>query len=291
MRHPCHLCRSVDTTELFREVYNRQTYTVVHCNACHVYQTVERHHAASPDYVRLARDEIRDDLIWCQGRHKEPAFKQWSAGLEKHAMAGDRWRLLDVGCGTGGFLEYCRPLGFELHGFDASPAQVAYARQSFASVERALTVSDYVRQRDLAGLPFDLVTLWDVLEHIASPLALLHDIHQHLARSGLLFLSVPNGGAIWWKMKLKKLMKKPISDAWIPWEHLFYYSSDTLAKCLEALGFEILEIGAVRCYPRRLSTFEILRRLGFRALSLRPALSPQIYVWARRSTTPPGAGM
>ena len=133
-------------------------------------------------------------------------------------------------------------------------------------------------------MQFDLVTLWDVLEHLRSPLEFLSTVKESLKSAGLLYVSVPNGKAMLWKRRIYSLLRKPADYDWLPWEHVYYFSIRSLKNYFVKLGFEVLQTGAVVCYPRPISPFELVRRLGFRALSLVPSQAPQIYVWARKLT-------
>jgi cyclopropane fatty-acyl-phospholipid synthase-like methyltransferase len=187
--------------------------------------------------------------------------------------------LLDIGCGTGGFLAFARDAGYEVFGFDASLAQVQEAASHFPTVRCATSTDAYL---DLLGQPkrrFDVVTLWDVLEHIREPGVFLDNLRKVLAPGGVVFASVPNGRAMLWKKHIYRALGRSIEDAWIPWEHVFYYSPRSLDVLASSVGMQVTKWGAVPCYPRPLSTFEVLRRAGFLALRLVPGYAPQIYAW------------
>ena len=255
---------------------------MIECRACEVLQTVDHHEDVSPDYVHLKKENIDGDRLWCQGDHKRQAFKRWATQVEflkNHSV--ERLRLLDIGCGTGGFLKYAQGLGMETFGFDASRAQVEYAKKEFPNVRCAYIPSEYIRVLGMTGLRFDVVTMWDVLEHVRNPLEFLRDVHDILRPGGLFFASIPNGKAMLWKRRIQSLLGVCRDPDWAPWEHVFYYTMKSLNDYVRMAGFQVLKSGAVACYPRPLSIFEVVRRFAFLCLRTVPSHAPQIYMWAQ----------
>lgn len=277
----CRLCGSPQVKEVAWEEHDLRTYHVVHCSRCDLIQTVEHYSPLSPDYVDLETSAVDDSRLWCQGMHKLPAFDQWLAYAAR-SLSKKAPNLLDVGCGTGGFLRFASANGFRAYGFDASKAQAEHARTLFPDVRHATSVQAYVELLDEPVLQFDLITLWDVFEHIRNPVPFLQQLAGALRPGGYLFISVPNGAAIPWKIRIRRALNKDADLA--PWEHVFYHSMRSLRKCIEASSLETVKCGAVACYPRPLSLFELCRRAGFSMLRAVPNLSPQIFVWARKSS-------
>src|SRR6185369_10189390 len=102
------------------------------------------------------------------------------------ARAGIRGgTLLDVGCGPGFALERIARAGFTARGAEASPAAAARARARGLRVE--------VLDLESAPLPagFDLVTAFEVLEHLRDPLRVLRSMAAALAPGGKLVVSLP----------------------------------------------------------------------------------------------------
>lgn len=275
----CSLCNGTNCRPFEKEQREGIWYEVVYCPDCDLIQTVDPVSAVSPTYIDLTDDAIDADRLWVQDQHKHPAFVQWQQLVGPLQMEGKHGRLLDIGCGTGGFLRFAKKQGFETYGFDASNAQAEYAGKELPNVRCAISVNDYLSQLDHPDLRFDVITLWDVLEHIREPREFLGQLKSVLSEDGVFFCSVPNGGALWWKLPVRRLFGK--GSELIPWEHVFYYSPSSLRRCLEDVGLVIQKTGAVVCYPRPLSLFEILRRIGFVPLKNLPRLAPQIFAVAR----------
>jgi 2-polyprenyl-6-hydroxyphenyl methylase/3-demethylubiquinone-9 3-methyltransferase len=114
----------------------------------------------------------------------------WGGDPEsRKPLAGKR--ALDVGCGAGLVAEPLARLGAEVTGIDAAPANVEAAALHAAGAGLAV---DY-RHGELAaqGLAaFDLVTCFEVIEHVADKPAFVAELARHLAPGGLLVLSTPN---------------------------------------------------------------------------------------------------
>jgi len=279
----CKLCNSKNIQPIEELEYEGLVYTMIFCNSCYLLYCLEHHHVVSPDYVNLDSLDIDAKRIWCQGHHKVSAYKQWNKNFKYMSQAKDHpMRLLDIGCGTGGFLEHSQKSEFELYGFDASNAQSEYARKRFPNVRHASSCSEYLDKHGDQNLLFDVVTMWDVLEHIRNPLDYLREMRRVIRPGGLIYISTPNGLAKLWKRKLYKLLLLDIDcgGEFMPWEHVFYYSPRSLKFLLSLSGFKVLKIGTVPCYRRALSLFEVARRLLFWGVRKFPSKAFQIDVWA-----------
>ena len=279
----CKLCNSKNIQSIEDLEYEGLVYTIIFCTSCDLVQCMEHHHEVSPDYVDLDSFNIDPERIWCQGHHKASAYQQWDENFRYLNQAKNHpLRLLDIGCGTGGFLEHAQKGEFELFGFDASKAQSEYARKHFPNVRHARSCSEYLDKHGDRNLLFDVVTMWDVLEHIRNPLDYLREMRGVIRPGGLVYISTPNGLAKLWKRKLYKWLSIDIDlrEEFMPWEHVFYYSPRSFEYLLSQSGFKVLKHGAVPCYRRPLSMFEITRRTLFYCMRLFPSRALQIQVWA-----------
>lgn len=289
----CHLCQTMNVRVIATErracqgVYRQ--YTIVYCRDCGVVQTAEHYEDASPDYTQLQDEDIDEARLWLQSDHKQEAFAQFLKSYEslRQVASNKKARVLDIGCATGGFLDFMCAQRFECFGYDASPAQSRTAQERHARVRCARSLSDYEVQLGHAVWP-DIVTLWDVFEHLRDPLGTLREIWRSTRPGCVLFISVPSATAAILKHHAYRLMKRPYTFA--PWEHVFYYSSKSLAQLLLQTGFALVRSGAVACYKRPLTAFELIRRSAF-VLSgqIAPRLAPQIFALAIRTVSPDSA--
>lgn len=141
-----------------------------------------------------------------------------------------RGRLLDVGCGAGYFLDAARSAGWQVTGVEVSDAAAAAARSELGLDVYTGVLAD-------AGLPandFDLVTMFEVLEHMRDPGAALNEAHRLLRPGGLLALEVPND------MDAYRAGLARADQRWwvIPPVHLYYFNASSLSRWLLMSGFE-----------------------------------------------------
>lgn len=136
----------------------------------------------------------------------------------------DGGRLLDLGCGNGGFLQRAGEAGWEVVGVEPDPTAAGVARQSsHADVHASLD--------DAPGL-FDVITMAHVLEHVHDPRVLLADCHSRLRPGGRLWIATPN---------ISGPGHRLYGDAWQSLEtprHLVMPSPLALASLLRDVGFD-----------------------------------------------------
>lgn len=105
---------------------------------------------------------------------------------ELNAGAG---RILDVGCGTGAFLETCKSAGWAITGMEPDENARSVAQQKLSAAI----------QPDLIKLtkesPFDIITLWHVLEHITDLNETIEKLSHMLATKGSILIAVPNSAS------------------------------------------------------------------------------------------------
>lgn len=165
--------------------------------------------------------------------------------LPPHARSAS---LLDVGCGPGAGLEAARSLGYDAWGLDMSETAVKVASSRHPDRVRLGTLSDRLFPRGF----FDVITLFDVIEHVYDPRALAVDLAWHLAPEGRLVVATPN---------VKSLLARVTGRRWVSYkipEHVAYFSPRTLAEAL-APGFEIEHVSSCGQY---VSGDFLLSRIG-----------------------------
>ena len=251
----CNLCGEDDTILVFK----KDEYNIVRCNNCGLLYTnprdseleiakiYQRPYFELEKFAGRARIGYRDYL-----KDKEIHklyFKKKLRQVRRHKKKGT---LLDVGCATGYFLEKAKKAGFDAWGIDISSYAIKEARKivgkNKAYVGTAKDIS--IKRKN-----FDVVTIYQTLEHSSDPLGDLLRIYKLLIPGGLLVITVPDQGSFF-----EKILKKSWF-AYKPKEHLYYFDSKTIKKILKKAGFVKIMVrwDDTRPYP----LYYILERLSY----------------------------
>lgn len=187
----------------------------------------------SSDYPKL-----NDSAIEIQLRDKEFYDGQRSdlcanvAELAGRPVSG--MEVLDIGCGWGQALLYFQAQGMAGYGFDPVPEAVAYAQKlGLRAVQAGMESMDVFH-----GRRFDVVTLLNVLEHVAEPVAVVREIKERVLKpDGILVIDVPN------EFNAFQLCAQKV-HALDPWwiaapAHLNYFSGTTLKSLLAGAGYSV----------------------------------------------------
>jgi len=162
-----------------------------------------------------------------------PLTEMFSHHLKLVERFSKESRILDVGCSTGFFLEIAESNNWDAYGVEVSEYASHYARE-----ELGLNVfTGTVKEASFSDEFFDVVTMWDVLEHLADPASDLVEINRILKRGGLVFVTTPN---------ISSLAARLTGKKWFGFakvrEHTFYFCPSTLTKMLQKAVFEVLKI-------------------------------------------------
>ena len=140
--------------------------------------------------------------------------------------------LLDVGCGTGIFLDVAKTV-FKVSGVEVSPHAVITAKKRFGL---HIHHGDFVKVASLSlkGQLFDIITLWDVIGHLPSPRSCLEHIYFLLKPGGLLIMTTGD---------INSMLARLLERRWhlaTPPEILFYFSKRSISSLLNRTGFDVL---------------------------------------------------
>lgn len=155
------------------------------------------------------------------GRERSLAARKAEARLEAlGALGHTRGRLLDFGCAAGYFVEESRARGWDSFGVEPSPE----ARRGLSAAVEPYVASTLDEVRDRG--PFDVITAWDVLEHLPDPIETLHALRA-IARPGAVFaVVVPVIGNV------NTRVAPTTWDQYKPPEHLWFFSRAAMRATL-----------------------------------------------------------
>jgi SAM-dependent methyltransferase len=214
---------------------------IVECRSCDlVYMNPRPHHQSVQDNYSAVEDTRYLDEE--QGR-----VETFTESLEHVAEFMPSGRMLDVGCHVGTFLTIAEQHGFQVAGVEPSTWASEIARGRITGPVHRGAVED-------APLPeggYDVITLWDVIEHLPDPALDLRSIHSSLRPGGIFAVST---------MDVDSLFARVLGRRW-PWYmqmHLVYFSRRTLSEMLRREGFQIVD---VRLHTRRVRLSYLASRL------------------------------
>jgi SAM-dependent methyltransferase len=223
----CELCGS--TT--FGNFLKTDEYCLVRCQDCDVVFLAPQ--PPKPEVREMSSalygsDGYKD--MYFDSEHKlRKRYARFFKEIGKYKKSG---RLLDIGCSYGFFLDAAKD-SWETYGLEPCKRSADFAQSNFGlkvttgPIDGAVFPSDY----------FDVITMWDMLEHVSSPRNTLKEASRMLKKNGILFLQCPNIDSLMARVARYK--------AWtwlcLP-DHLFHFSPSALASLLEKSDFRIIKI-------------------------------------------------
>ena len=231
---PCNLCGAHGAAHLF----TKAGYHLVRCNSCDLAFIANPPTAEAIAALYTAKAAYHDDLLdpaSASFARMRGIARQHVAMLARSIGRAKGLRVLDIGCSNGLFLDEVRKAGQNVSGAELSPETSAFARDHFGL---DVHTGDW-REAGYSDASFDVVTLFDVIEHLTDPMAELSAVRRLLKPGGLLLQSTPDIDGLFPRLSLKVAK---VIDYWPhpepPW-HLFQFSTRTLSAMTQKGGYTI----------------------------------------------------
>lgn len=226
----CDLCGKDDAALLVV----KNGFNVVRCRGCTLVYVNPR-----PRVAALAAQYETDSFF---GHQVERANDDsWRPQAEARMALINRLQpvrgaLLDVGCSAGWFLSVARDAGWKVSGLDVSAPAVAYSK-SRGFDARVATLDNH-------GLPpgsFDVITMFDCIEHMPSPMTALRAVRALLAPGGVVMITTPNVEGLFPRFTYQLFGRT--FGAWDhpgPPGHIYQFGMGTMVTALQQTGFEVI---------------------------------------------------
>ena len=201
------------------------------------------------------QNKIRDEYSKFDYRLREIERK-----VEKRGI------ILDVGCSFGFFLDVARGRGWQTYGVEVSDFAAQYAMKELGLevIKTPLTESNLRKKF------FDVVTMWNVIEHLENPCENVDYIHKILKDNGLLVLTTGNVESYVAKIQRKNWRM------FMPPTHLFHFSPKSINYLLKKCGFNVIEESTVLPYEVLLEKFKLIN------LVKKLKVSDKMLIYARK---------
>ncbi|HOO57121.1 MAG TPA: class I SAM-dependent methyltransferase [bacterium] len=219
----CPVCDVDDTSFAF----TKDGFTFVRCNVCGMLYINPQ---LDEQKILDQYEKLESQLYWVDVL-QTPAQLKYDTKKFRGALAdidtfSDPGKLLDVGCSLGIFLDLARKKGWDVTGVELNQRARKVAKKKFG-----LDLLDKpLNELDLEDESFDVVTLWEVLEHLTDPNSMLDECYRLLKPGGMLVILVPNCDSIAVRIMQDKA-------ATFGWGHLWYFTPDSLCSILKRHGF------------------------------------------------------
>ncbi len=216
----CYLCNH--KTQTFLKVKN---ISILRCTNCKLTYTLD----ITPHYGIIREDSTK----FVKEYLEEARFynEYFNAMIETIRRYKNPKYLLDVGCGIGLFLQKIKVIGWKAVGVDMSKAAVGYARAHGLEVYLGK-----IEEITFKPGTFDVITLFQTIEHIKDPLKTLKKIYSLLLKGGMLLITTPSE---------ESLMARVLGKYWFGYrniEHLYFFNKQSLASMQKKVGFKKIMI-------------------------------------------------
>lgn len=235
---PCLLCKGDELAVK----YHAPPYRIVECVRCGLVYTLPRLDAG-------AIQEMYQDAYWESSSAKDFGYTDYLADAALYQRTfrmrsvvltrrvPPPARLLEVGCAAGFALEVMQEKGYDVYGIELSERMAGEAgkRVGAGRVHHGILEPGLHPEGS-----FDIVTLWDVVEHVEDPIELLRTARSYLSPRGILVLETQNVASLFARM---------LGIRWQHYkfqEHLYHFNPKTVKELLRLAGFELLERSARR---------------------------------------------
>jgi len=235
----CPLCSSgnislkLKTTDYF---LSKEPFSIFHCSECgfiftqdHPDEEKSARYYESEDY--LSHGDAKNDFVSRIYRFSREIMLQKKVKLVQDLSGISTGTILDIGSGTGHFLNSMKKAGWDVKGIEINRKARDFSIASFA-----LDVKEPAQLEYLKPETFDCITLWHVLEHFHDPFGYAQHIHRLLKPCGICIIALPN---------CSSFDAEYFGSFWAAYDvprHIWHFSTKTFRRFCEQTGFKVTEI-------------------------------------------------
>ncbi len=221
----CCVCNN-NNSDLFELKYQKEHFAVVNCNICslHFIPPYYRKQIKYEQYKNEAvTTEVRKGNNWVKIQRHKLRFKF----IQKFVKTG---KLFDLGAGWGHFMLAGKELGYDVYGIEISEQPYLYCVNDLKLPVDHVDFFEMDESRQ-----FDIITMWDVLEHIDKAGDFLEKCYKLTKPNSYLFLQVP---------QIDSYFAKRHQDNWkmMGLDHVNYFGKKTITQILANHGYEVVKI-------------------------------------------------
>lgn len=222
----CKVCKNHDKNE-FTTKFTKDNVNIVKCNNCG-FVFIPPYYRKQINYTEYKNEDSLNAVIagndWLKIQRHKLRYKT----IRKYCSEG---KLFDLGVGWGHFLHTGRLLGYEVAGIEMAKMPFTYAKDYLKLPVECIDFFDYTPKTSY----YDIVTMWDVLEHIDNCDKAVEKCAAMLKQGGYIVIQVP---------QIDSFIAQKHKENWqaMGLDHVNYFSKKTITNFLESKGFEIVKI-------------------------------------------------
>jgi len=232
----CYLCGSDQNIGRLGSVRDNPEIQPLECVGCGLVFLSSASHITEEHYTEsgMHNGEIPDVESWL----KKTAFDD---ERRFHFMKNQitNKKVLDFGCGAGGFLERAKQVASEVSGIELEKA----LQTSFK--ERELNVFSNLQLVQEDGQKWDVITAFHVVEHLSDPRKTLNDLSTLLNKEGQIIIEVPSSN----DALLTLYNNQPFQNFTYWSQHLYLFNSQTLFDLINQSGLKLNGLKHIQRYP------------------------------------------
>ena len=211
----------------------QEQFTIVKCTNCGFKFTNPR-----PDEAHIGRYYQSEDYISHSNTKKGVINRTYHVvrnralksklKLVDELVAKQPKKLLDVGCGTGFFLNTCKTAGWEVMATEPDPKT-----REFAAQQVGIDIQQDIFTENFQPKQFNIITMWHVLEHVHQLDKTIQRLHELLSDEGTLVVAVPNANA---------QEAQQFQEAWAAYDvprHLYHFTPETIKPLFQKNNFKV----------------------------------------------------
>lgn len=223
----CKVCGE-SNDENFVVKYKKDELNIVQCKNCN-FVFIPPYYRKEINYVNYKDEKVFEAIKrgndWLKYQRHFLRYKL----LKKYVVKGGN--LFDLGVGWGHFLNAGRMLGYNVSGIEIAKMPYRYAKEYLKLPVDNIDFFDYQAKQDY----YDIITMWDVLEHIDNCDEVIKRCNGMLKKGGFIILQVP---------QIDSFFAKRQKENWqaMGLDHVNYFSKETIKRLLKDKGFKTVKI-------------------------------------------------
>lgn len=218
----CCVCGNTDHNQ-FTIKYEKSNFSVVECQSCG-FEFIPPYYRKKISYENYKDESVTEAVRQGNNWVKIERHKLRYNLIKKYKPSGS---LFDLGAGWGHFMLTGQMLGYDVYGIEISEQPYQYAKHD---LKLPVDHVDFFKMDHTKT--YDIITMWDVLEHIDQADRVIEKCHQLNSKDGILVIQVP---------QIDSYIAKKYKQDWkmMGLDHVNYFGKKTITQLLEKYGYRV----------------------------------------------------